>query len=496
MGMLAVVPAALAVTPQRVLAAPPIVQPEITPQQFGATGGNAVADTLAWNRAVLEASRLGRPIVASGTYVLRAPAKSRWNWFRRPSATTHVAVQLLSHTKIFAKSCTLLLGRPEATPSSKDERHILFGTDDNVAAGSLTDIEFEGLTFDFREEFGSVHSYTYAIGVVGVDGFKRHNVTITSTGTLAGRGLLSQNTRRRTDTDIKHVNIVQGIYTRYETGVVMRQISFDGFNEALDFDGPCTDVVLDGLQFRNGYREAQCIDTGAGDRWTISNVRAERTGPIVMIYVKANGWATYREWLESGDRHTENFVVPVNWTVRNVWGRDVGGTRKSRGTVLGESLRIGTYRNEHWFKKQRGGPSPRNITIENWTLENTAPIAVNDCENLTMKNIVMSNPLTLDDKEAGAALVLREPNPAYGGKVTGSVADVTITNSRGMGVSAVAGNGLKLDNITVDGYNVGGAAQTNSGIRIRSRIGSAEKPQVGRTSVKGGKGIDLDNGSN
>lgn len=488
--------AAAVLLPRSALSAPPIVQAELTPQQFGATGGDAKADTAAWNRVVAEASRLGRPVTAKGTYILRVPAKSRWNWFRRPSASTHVAVQLLGQTRIYGNGCTILVGRPEAVPTSKDERHILFGTDENLEPGSLKGIEFEGLTFDFREEFGTVQSFTYAVGIVGVDDFKRRNVTITSTGTLAGRGLLSQNTRQRTDIGLKHVNIVQGIYTRYETGVVMRDISFDKFNEALDFDGPCSDVNLDNLQFRNGFREAQCIDTAAGDRWTISNVRAENTGPIVMIYVKASGWPTYRQWLENGEKHPATFVVPANWTVRDVWGRNVGGTLKSRGETLGESLRVGTFRNEHWFKRQRGGPSPKNITIENWTLEDSAPIAVNDCENLVMKNIVMSSPRTLDDREAGAALVLREPNPAYGGAVTGSVSDVTITNSRGMGVSAVAGRGLKLDNIAVDGYNVGGGPQTNSGIRIRSRIGSAEKPQVGRTAVKGGKGIDLDNSSN
>lgn len=474
------------------LSAPPIVQAELTPQQFGATGGDARSDTLGWNRAVAEGARLGRPVMASGTYVLSVPAKSRWNWFRRPSATTHVAVQLLSHTRVFSKGCTILVGRPEAPPVSKDERHILFGTDDNIEAGTLTGIEFEGLTFDFREEFGSIHGFTYAIGIVGVDDFKRRNLVMTSTGKMAGRGLLSQNTRGRTDTGLKHANIVQGIYTRYETGVSMRDIVFDRFNEALDFDGPCWDVTLERLQFSNGIKEAQCIDTAAGDRWTISNVRAENTGPLVTIYVKPSGWPNYRQWLEGGDRHPTSVVVPSNWTVRDVWGRNVGGTVKSGRESLGESLRVGTYRNEHWFKRHREAPSPRNITIENWTLENSAPIAVNDCENLTMKNIVLSNPLTVDDKEAGAALVLREARPDVGGRVTGSVSDVVIKNSRGMGVSAVAGQGLRLDSITVDGYNLSGGQQTNAGIRVRSRPGSTDKPVLGRTAVTGGRGNDVD----
>lgn len=485
--------AGYAIATRSALAAPPIVRSEITPQEFGATGGDAIQDTLGWNRAIIEGSRAGRPVVGSGTYILRAPARSGWNWWRRPTASTHVAVQLHSHTHVFGKDCRILVGRPEAPPSNNDERHILFGTDANATAGTLTDIQFEGLTFDFRNEFGPVHSYTYAVGIIGVDDFQRRNVTITSSGTLAGRGLLSENTRRRMDTGIKHLNITQGIYTRYETGVVMRQISFDKFNEALDFDGPCWDVTLDDLQFQNGFREAQCIDTACGDRWTISNVRAENTGPIVMIYTKANGWPTYRQFLEhSGERKAAEIVVPSNWIVRNVWGRNVGRTHKRAGNRLGESLRVGSYRNEHWFKREGGGPSPRNITIENWTLEDSSPINVGDCENLVMRHVVITNPQTGDDGETGAALVLREPEPAFGGKITGAVSDVVIKNSRGMGVNAVAGRQLSLDNITVDGYNLAHNGATNAGIRLRPRPGSLDKPSLGRSAVARGTGNDID----
>lgn len=480
-----------AISARGAVAAPPIVGAEITPQAFGATGGDAARDTLGWNRAVEEASRAGRPILGKGTYVLRAPAASRWNWWKRPTASTHVAVQLRSHTHILGKDCKILVGRPEMSPGDKDERHFLFGTDGNVAPGTLTDIQFEGLTFDFREEFGTVHPFTYAMGIIGVDDFQRRNVTLMSSGTLAGRGLLSENIRRRTDIGIRHTNIVQGIYTRYETGVAMRQISFDKFVEALDFDGPCWDVVLDDLQFRNGLREAQCIDTGGGDRWSISNVKAEDAGSIVTIYIKANAWPTYAQWLDSKGATTPNYVIPSNMTVRNVWGRDVGLTKKGNHRS-DEAARIGTYRDEHWYKRQHGGPSPKNITFEDWTLEDSSAIFVNDCENLVLKRVLITNPRTSNDRETGAGLVLRESNLAFGGRVTGTVSDVTVKNSRGMGVNAVAGRGLSLDGITVDGYNLDQSNLTNAGIRLRARPGTADTPQLGRTTIRGGTGNNID----
>lgn len=480
-----------AVTARRGIAAPPIVQPEITPQQFGATG-NAATDTAAWNRAVAEASRLGRPVVASGTYILRAPAASRWNWSRRTSSSTHVAVELRSHTHVFSKGCTILVGRPEAAPSSKYERHLLFGTNENAGPGTLKDIQFEGLTFDFREEFGPVHGYTYAVAVIGVDDFQRRNLTICSTGTMAGRGLMSENTRRRTDTDIKHNNIIQGIYTRYETGVAMKQISFDRFVEALDFDGPCWNVELQNLEFKNGVGEAQCIDTGGGDRWSITTVRATNVGPVLTIYTKANAWPTYEEWLNSGDQNTDRPVAPSNFVARDVRAWNAAGSRKGGVQRLGETLRVGNTRNEHSRKRHGSVPGPRDITIENWVLENSAPIVVNDCDNLTMRQISILTPVTPDNVDVGAAIVLREPEISYGGRITGTVSDVTIRGARGMGINAVAGNGLSLDAITIDGYNLSRSSQTNAGIRLRARPGRTDTPRLGATTIQGGTRHDID----
>jgi hypothetical protein len=489
LGSLAAGSAAVTLLPRTVLGAPPIVQPELTPQQFGATGGNAAADTAGWNRAVAKASELGRPVVAKGTYVLQAPKASRWNWWRRPAATTHVAVQLRSGVHILAKDATILVGTPEG-PEARDQRHILFGTDLNVVQGTLRDIVFDGLTFDFRDEFGPVHGFTYAMGFVGVDDVVRRNLTIKSSGTKAGRGMLSENIRRRTDTNLKHYNIVQGIYARYEHDVTMRGISFDTFNEAMDFDGPCWNVTLENLNFKNASNDAQCIDTGGGKNWLIDNVVAENTGSIVFIYVKGDARPAYKDWLDGGGQMTTDYVPPQDWVVRNVRGVNAGRLQKEGRK--GEALRIGTYRHERWFKKTHGGPSPRNITIENWNLEGGSPMAVNDCANLKMRHIVLNGSVTPDDPKTGAALVLREPDPAYGGEVTGEVSDVVIRKSRGMGVSIEAGSGLALTDITVEGFDLSGSAKTRAGVRIRPRPGRTDTARLTNVRVTGGNASTVD----
>lgn len=481
--------AAVALWPRGVLAAPPIVQAELTPQQFGATGGDAVADTAGWSRAIAKAAELRRPVMAKGTYVLRAPKASRWNWWKRPAASTHVAVQLRSGVHILANDATILVGKPEGL-EAREQRHFLFGTDLNIAAGTLRDIVFDGLTFDFRDEFGPVHGFTYAIGLVGVDDVTRRNLTFRSGGAKAGRCLFSENTRRRTDYNLKHFNIVQGIFARYEHDVSMRDIAFDTFNEALDFDGPCWNVTLEKLRFKNASNDAQCIDTGGGRNWLIDDVVAENTGSIVFIYVKGDARPEYKDWLDGGGQMTTDFVPPQDWVVRNVRGIKAGRLQKEGRK--GEALRIGTYRHDRWFKKTKGGPSPRNITIENWNLDGASPIAVNDCENLRMRHIVLNGSVTPDDPKTGAALVLREPEPAHGGSVTGEVSDVVIRKSRGMGVSLEAGSGLALTDITIEGFNLGGSAKTRAGIRIRPRPGRTDTPRLTNVRVSGGNASTVD----
>src|SRR5947199_9340922 len=95
--------AAAALAAPSTLASPAIILGDLTPQLFGAKGGDPIADTLGWNRAVAEAARTGRPVMARGTYVLRAPAQVSWNWFHRPTAGVHIAVPLRSGVHIQGK---------------------------------------------------------------------------------------------------------------------------------------------------------------------------------------------------------------------------------------------------------------------------------------------------------------------------------------------------------------------------------------------------------
>ena len=197
---------------------------------------------------------------------LARPAVSAWNWWRRRAAPTHVAVQLRSHAYIFAKDCRILVGRPEVPPHPT-RTSVTCRTGENVEPGTLTDIQFEGVTFDFRDEFGPLHPLPTLSGLSGSTIFSGATSPSPRPARCPAEACSARNTRRRTDIGLKHVNIIQGIFARYEAGVVMRQISFDGTRTRRSISRAMLGRHLEDLQFRNGVREAQCIDTEAGDRW-------------------------------------------------------------------------------------------------------------------------------------------------------------------------------------------------------------------------------------
>lgn len=487
----------VALSARSVLGAPAVLRPELTPQQFGATGGDPVADTLGWNRAMAAAAESGRPIIAKGTYVLRVTGASTWNYKNRPTWAARMAVPLRSGVHVYGKNSEILIAQSDRPPE-KNEEHMIFGTEKNFTPGTLKDIRFEGINIDFREEFGPINSHTYAFGAFGVDNFQRHDMVIRASGKQAGRGLFAINTRGRHDRNLKLLNLEQGIFTHYENGVTMEDIEMDGFNEGFDFDGPAWDVTLRRLKFRNSYRTGECIDTGGGARWMVSDVDAEMTGTIIQIYNKTNAYPTCEEWFNSEKWEngqgievvTPNFVIPENFTVKSVRGRKIGKGH-GKGTNIGkeESARIGSYRMQGTHGYFPGHPvrSPKDITFEDWVLNDCYGFYVNDCENVTLRDITMMNVKTPDQRERGAAMVFHEASLELGGNVTGQVTDIHIGNSDGMGVSVVAGPGLELKDITVDGFDLKRGRNTAAAVRIRHRIGGGpEMASITGLSAKNG----------
>jgi hypothetical protein len=448
-----------------------------------------MADTAAWNRAIAYAAPRGRPVLGRGTYILQVSPTPDPTWQQAPYPA-HIAVRLQSNSQIVGRDLTFCVAPPDSVTAPL-ARHFLFGTELNRQAGALHDIGFENVRFDFREEWGAVHPYTYAVGLTGVDRLIRRNLQLVSTGRPAGRGLLSHNVRGRSDERLRHRNIVQGTFTRNEHGVKMHDIEFDGFVEALDFDGPCWDVTLTGLRFRNGRREAQCIDTAGGSDWMVDDVVATDVGAIIFLYDKVDGWPNYDQWLTGFGRPAKDSVPLERVTVSNVVGLRAGYPGA-------EAIRIGNLRNHKWPLPQM--KSLHDVTLRHISLRDSYHILINEGENLDIRDIDLHNIRTPDDAETGAALAVREQTrrpgkPDYGSRISGSIGNIRIENSDGMGLSAIAGPDLHLSDIHIDGYNQSKRRLTAAGIRRRPARGGPDMATLSAASaLNGGGATAVDDG--
>lgn len=438
-----------------------IGSPELTPYNFGAKG-DGTDDTAAFNRAVREAVRLKRPLmIPKGDFLLVPPRASSWNWAGRPGAPTHVCVEMLSGLTVVGRGGRIMTRQPAAV-FGPDERTFLFGTQLNVTPGALRDILFEDVEFDFADQFGPLHTFTYAFGLSGVDNFQQRNLKLHSSGKRAGRGLLFENGRGRRQEGCTHYNMMQGHYIHYEWGPVVRNCSFEHLVEAMDWDGPCWDVDASGLRFKNLIHEGQCIDTAGGARWNIRDVTAENCGSIMFVYYKGDAWPTYKEWLAYNDQQTSRCVIPEQMTLRGVRARNCG-------KAGGETFRIGNYRSRV-IPALAGVAPPTNITFEDIEVDGGYTARVNECRNLQLHRMTLRNFDTANDADEGAALCLRQSNAnartINESDLSGAVSDINIAESRGMGMVVSGPSNLTIDRVRVEGYNLANQSNTRFGVLV------------------------------
>lgn len=469
-----------------------IIRSELTPYQFGARGDGS-DDTAAFRRAVTEATRLKRPLmIPRGDFVLAPPDSSSWQCRNVPERTTHICVPLVSGLTVVGRGGRIMTRAP-ATPLGHLERIFLFGTGLNLSPGALRDILFDDVEFDFADEFSSIHGYTFAFGLTGVDNFEQRNLKLHSSGKRAGRGLFFLNGRGRRQIGCRHENMVQGHYVQYEWGPVIRDVSFEHLTECMDWDGPAWNVDAKGLSFKNLVHEAQCIDSAGGSDWVISDVTAENTGSVFFLYYKLGTYPTFAEWFQSPVGSLTDRCVPMERIlVRNVRGRSAG---RGSGPKNAETFRVGPNRFKNYPTEIIGVAPPKDITIEDVEIDGGFAAGVNECRNLQIRRVRLRNMDTHDDAERGAALYLRQSTTTAQttreSELSGVVSDVEITNSRGMGLLVDTPSDLTLQNIRVDGYNLGDGAHTRTGLEIRGLGRKTGVVELADVHVGGGVGVGL-----
>jgi len=245
----------------------------------------------------------------------------------------------------------------------------------------------------------------------------------------------------------------------------------------------CNRVSGSGLRFRNGQSEAQCLDLSGVRDITLSDIQAQACGAIMFLYDKPDNWPTYAEWLAN-----EGVVTSTAVTSRDVSLSGVKATAMLN--VADSTLMIGNYRDSTSHPGWEGYDPPAYVTLRDIDIEGGNRVAVHECLDLKIDGLRLRNMSPGVSNREGAALVLQQSThdtaATAGARLVGSVRDVLVENSQGMGVIVNAPENLDLDGITVRGYNLQGNAATNLGVSIeRSGIKGGMR-RIGRVSVEGG----------
>lgn len=470
--------------------APAVVAPELSPYQYGATGGDPVADQFGLSAVFSAAVAQKRPVILNGTFALQAPPESTFTKGNRSGTdyAAHVCVRLLSGLQVYGRDATIVVKPPTFTLGA-NERVILFGTNRNMVAGTLKDIRFEDVTFDFRNEFGTVHTFTYAMGAIGVDRLERRNLRIVSTGTRAGRGFWGENLRYRRDEGLRYRNITQGSYTYFDDDYRAHDIEFDGFVEGLDFDAVARRPYLTKHKFMNGIGESQCIDWSGIVGGIIDGLQADKVSTLVYIYDKPVNFPTYAEFIASQDgtnpdpalavANPATSIVSSNCRVTNVTATNMTSTNE-------DVIRVSNYREENttsahdlWYRDCR---LIHDISFASLDLQGGTRVIVNEGLGITFRDVTLRDFKPGTDSEDGAALAMRQsfhsPTATANSGLSGAVNGLYVYNCQG-GVLAINGPGdMKVGDIWADGYNLQANGATSRGLRIE-RMGT--KP--GRTEL-------------
>ena len=504
---------------------------------------DAATDTAALTAAITAASGTGLVIELYGTFVLRIPETVSFEYALHD---VHVCVPLASNVHV--RGGKIMVEEPQFAMTSTS-RVFLFGTPVHTTAqGQMERITFEDTVFDFAATYGAVPNFTYAFGLVGVDYFKRANITmLTSSGSTKGRGLWAQNCRYRTSTRMVYDTIQQAYFTAYDYYSTETDIYADGVWEFYDGDGYIKGMQASNIRVKNLTTGDELFDIASIQDSVISGIDCENVGNIAYMYVKQqSAWPTYAEYW----KHTAGAAYPVvtinigtgviTWpgdydlvadgkvTFETTGALPTGLTTTAMYYIVGSSITgfsaqvaatpggaaiglSGTQSGVHQAKRFPYTPEGcKNVTIENvrgYNLRSngaSSTVAVStarttferdntpvQCEDITFRDwklyggnkfyILEGTGIVIDDvlldgfepgtgAETGAAFIAIQ-SLASASRIILSQLEIDIRNlrikdSEGMGALILSATVLRGRNITVDGYNLQGNANTAYGVYL------------------------------
>ncbi len=494
-----------------------IVQPELTPWMFGAKG-NVAADRAAMQRVVAAAAETARPVLLTDGTLLMSPGDTQtpialhgyasapvFACIRLPS--TGVTINGRGGRLIFAGSTA---DTPAAAAGS---RNAMFATDKVSEIGARGRIRFEDIDVDFENSVSSINTPYFFFGaslrdVAFVGATFRNSLTTTR----RGWAISLVNVEGLTLDRIRADRLTQLFNARWARDVRMRAISISNVLEAIDFDGVADDVQIEqiratynlitvaGVQtpgFGTTAEATQLIDLSSVTNVQISDVITDGYANIVGIYDKATTPPTWAD----GFTGTQVATPPNYRTTNRVTVRDVIGTNANYITAFpndpahpyinqASPLFVGISRLADG--STTGRPSPQRILFENIGLANSGGVSIKE-GHVTINRLKMEGvPLQLDNGSYAALWATKQSGDNQiiaDSTLRLALRDISITNASGASVFVQRPNALDLENITVDGYNLGGSLSSFATRGISITRADFEGPTVrsfGGHRVRGG----------
>ena len=337
----------------------------VSVKDFGAIGDGVTDDTAAIQAAIDAADHVHFP---SGTYKVTCGSTTTFD-YGNTTIPVHYALDIDKSGLTLTGDRAVIDVHGYDNPAGSEINYTL-STAKNMTAGTLENIWIEGLDFEF-DPTGKVASTYRSMHIVGCKGVTVKDCRFYSSGSRYGATITLQNTSAVVLDGLDYDNTTQGMNFSYVSDVQMSNISFDNFNEAIDFDRVVRRVEASNIRFI-GNGSGQCWDMNSCQDMKLSNISAKDSGNVILINFKATTPLTYANYVS-------NDAVTAYTVSRNI---SINGLSMDNCAQAGSAIYVGITFNTN------ADDVIQDIFLSNVMAYQSGGIQVEGCRNFTLKDSV------------------------------------------------------------------------------------------------------------
>ncbi|WP_127091174.1 right-handed parallel beta-helix repeat-containing protein [Aquabacter cavernae] len=316
---------------------------------------------------------------------------------------------------------------------------------------ALGPVAVDGLRFEF--DGSGVGRNLRSFHIVGSKDVKISNCSFQGLPKRAGSTITLQNCSNIHMYNLSFKDVTQGMNFSYVNNVVVDNIIFDNFVEAIDFDRVAINVNISNVFFKNG---GQCLDFSSIEDVSVSAVSAEKVGNIVKLNYKPTTPPTYEEYL-AGVMKPGRPTVGGRILIRNVRGVEAGSGRFPAFDI-GFS-RSGPYGN--W-------PAVPEIKLIDVRLTKSGWTRIREGVGISLEDWRLTD-VTGTDSRFGAAIHASGSDPKGPGALSIALRNIVVEGVEGDAILVERPASLSVEGLHVSRF---GAGRPNSaGLRV---IGGAQ----------------------